>query len=62
MIKPISRKQAKALEQLWNKHNRLLFAIADRYCPNRDEADDVVHDVVLRLSQHIDKLSAMNAD
>ena len=62
MISPLDERKAAALETLWQRYHRLLFALADAYCPDHNEADDIVHDVVLHLFGHVDRLAAMKPD
>ena len=62
MVSPLDEQSTAALETLWRSYHRLLFALADAYCPDPHEADDIVHDAVLRLIGHLDRLTAMEPE
>ncbi len=61
LISAISRGQEPALARLISRHGRSLAAIATRYLGNRDEADDVVQEVFLRVWSHADRFDPARA-
>jgi len=48
----LSRGDAAALEQLYDAHASIVFAVALHQLGNRDRAEDCLHDVFLELAHH----------
>lgn len=57
--RPLTDAQSEALRQLWEHYHRFMLFIANRMVEKSDDADDVVQNVLLKLSRQIDRLSEL---
>lgn len=57
--KPLTAAQTEALRRLWEQYHRFMLFIANRMMEKSEDADDVVQDVLLKLSRQIDRLSEL---
>lgn len=48
--------QMDSLQSLWEKYGRYMLAVANRYCVSSHESDDIVQNVVVRLTGHADRI------
>ena len=55
--KPLTDAQSEALRQLWEQYHRFMLFIANRMVEKSDDADDIVQNVLLKLSRQIDRLN-----
>ncbi len=58
-IKPLSDTQSEALCLLWEKYHRFMLYIANQVVENSDDTDDVVQNVLLKLTRQIERLSEL---
>ena len=54
LIKEVRRKDRKALEELHDRYAPSLLGICLRYCGNRPDAEDVLHDSFIRIITHLE--------
>lgn len=53
MIKRAIRRESGAIEALYDNFAPKLLAVCYRYCGNREDAEDVLHDGFIKIIQHI---------
>jgi RNA polymerase sigma-70 factor (ECF subfamily) len=53
MIKRAIRRESGAIEALYDTYAPKLLAVCFRYCGNREDAEDVLHDGFIKIIQHI---------
>lgn len=54
LIQEVKKKNRKALEELHNRYAPLLLGLSIRYCGNRSDAEDVLHDAFIKILSGID--------
>lgn len=54
--------QTRLLTALYEQHGGALFAFVQRYLPDRESAEDVVQETLLRAWRHIDRLDAASGN
>ncbi|MEW6474794.1 MAG: sigma-70 family RNA polymerase sigma factor [Actinomycetota bacterium] len=53
----MTARNALSVESVWDEFGSLLQAFVRRHVADRDAADDIVGDIVLRIHQHLDDLA-----
>ncbi|NVO21109.1 MAG: RNA polymerase sigma factor [Bacteroidetes bacterium] len=54
LIKEVKKKNRQALEELHNRFAPVLLGLCLRYCGNRADAEDVLHDSFIKILSNID--------
>jgi len=54
LIREVKKRNRKALEELHSRYAPSLLGLSMRYCGNRTDAEDVLHDAFLKILTHID--------
>lgn len=54
LIKEVKKRNRKALEELHNRYAPSLLGLSFRYCGNRSDAEDVLHDAFIKILSGID--------
>ena len=49
LIQEVKRRNRKALEELHNRYAPVLMGLSLRYCGNRSDAEDVLHDAFIKI-------------
>ena len=52
MVSTVEEKQK--VQRVYEQYYGLMMYIAGRYCPQRSDAEDVVHDAIVKIIRHID--------
>ena len=47
-----------AIRQLYTRHARVLRRYAERFCPDRASAEDIVHETFIRAWRHLPQLAS----
>jgi RNA polymerase sigma-70 factor (ECF subfamily) len=55
LINRAIRREKGAIETLYDTHAPRLLHVSFRYCGNREDAEDVLHDGFIKIIQHIDR-------
>lgn len=55
IIKNCIRQNRRAQEELYNRYSRTLFALCLKYCNNKSEAEDVLHDTFIEIYANVKK-------
>jgi len=53
LIKKAIARDTSAIEALYDSHAPSLLSVCFRYCGNRDDAEDILHDGFIKIIQHI---------
>jgi DNA-directed RNA polymerase specialized sigma24 family protein len=61
LVEALRRKEAAAFEQLIAQHGAMLYRVALRLMGQREEAEDILQEVLLRVHQHIHTLDGRAA-
>ena len=48
------------IQRVYEQYYGLMMYIAGRYCPQRSDAEDVVHDAIVKIIRHIDCVDVSN--
>ena len=54
LISEVKKRNRKALEELHNRYAPALFGLSVRYCGNRTDAEDVLHEAFIKILSGID--------
>jgi len=54
LIKEIKNRNRQALEELHDRYAPVLLGLCIRYCGNRADAEDVMHDAFIKILTHIE--------
>jgi RNA polymerase sigma-70 factor (ECF subfamily) len=54
LIKKAIARDTGAIEALYDRHAPALLSVCFRYCGNRDDAEDILHDAFIKIIQKID--------
>lgn len=57
LIREVKKRNRKALEELHNRYASVLLALSMRYCGNRTDAEDVLHDAFIKILSNIDSFT-----
>ncbi|MCX6268107.1 MAG: RNA polymerase sigma factor [Bacteroidetes bacterium] len=53
LIKKAIARDVRAIEALYDRYAPSMLSVCCRYCGNRDDAEDVLHDGFIKIMQHI---------
>lgn len=53
LIQEVKKRNRKALEELHNRYAPVLMGLSLRYCANRSDAEDVLHDAFIKILSRI---------
>ena len=58
LVRDLKRSRNGVLETLYNTYAPTFLSVALRYCGNREDAEDVVHDGFIKIIRNIDSFKS----